>query len=80
MTHDDTRPAVHEAIRRVLPGLDAIDGDSHLKDLGADSIDRVEIIQGITGRFGLDVPLGTFSDVPDVNGLIALVDTLRRKP
>jgi polyketide biosynthesis acyl carrier protein len=78
MTDDDTRPAVHEAIRRVLPDLGAIDGASHLKDLGADSVDRVEIIQGITGRFGLDVPLVAFSDVPDVDGLIDLVDTLRR--
>lgn len=79
MTYDDTRPAVHEAIRRVLPDLDAIDGAGHLKDLGADSIDRVEIIQGITARFGLDAPLVAFSDVPDVEGLIALVDALRRQ-
>lgn len=78
MTDDDTRPAVHEAIRRVLRDLDTIDGASHLKDLGADSIDRVEIIQGITGRFGLDTPLVAFSDIGNVDGLIAFVDSLRR--
>ena len=70
---------MHAEIRRFLPGLESDAGTSHLKDLGADSLDRVEIIQGLIGRFGLDTPLGAFGDVPDVNGLVALLDSLRRR-
>lgn len=64
--------AVREVITSILPGLppEAIAGHRHLRDLGADSVDRVEIIIGVTVRLGLDVPLSAFSDTPDIDRLI----------
>ncbi|MEU3825478.1 acyl carrier protein [Streptomyces sp. SID486] len=68
---------VHEVVAQILPGLsaDRITGDRHLRDLGADSVDRVEIILGLLQRLGLDTPMSRFSDVPDID---ALVDVLLR--
>ncbi|WP_406207907.1 phosphopantetheine-binding protein [Kitasatospora sp. NBC_01560] len=68
---------VRDVIGQILPGLApaAISGDQHLKDLGADSVDRVEIILGLVDRLGLDEPMSRFAELPDVD---ALVDFLLR--
>ena len=75
----DVRAAVHEAIAAILPGLsiDDIDGSRHLKELGADSIDRVEIIMHVLDRCLVSAPMSRFSDIPDIDHLIAVVDELR---
>ncbi len=64
--------ALREVIRGILPTLppEEITGDKHLRDLGADSVDRVEIILGVTRRLGIDEPMSNFSAVPDIDGLI----------
>ncbi|WP_202533132.1 phosphopantetheine-binding protein [Streptomyces sp. SID3212] len=71
--------ALYEVIRSILPALapEEITGDKHLRDLGADSVDRVEIILGVTRRLGIDEPMSNFSAVPDIDGL---VDHLSRGP
>ncbi|AXH93310.1 acyl carrier protein [Micromonospora aurantiaca] len=67
------RRVVHEVITEILPAVpgDRIPGDAHLRDLGADSIDRVEIILTLRERLGVDEPLGSFSDLPDIDHLVA---------
>jgi len=72
-----TAAVVRDVVSQILPGVarDAITGDKHLKDLGADSVDRVEIILGVLDRLGLDEPMSAFSDLPDID---ALVDHLVR--
>lgn len=64
--------ALREVIRGILPALppEEITGDKHLRDLGADSVDRVEIILGVTRRLGIDEPMSNFSAVPDIAHLI----------
>jgi polyketide biosynthesis acyl carrier protein len=64
--------ALREVIRSILPTLspEEITGDKHLRDLGADSVDRVEIILGVTRRLGIDEPMSNFSAVPDIDGLV----------
>ncbi|HEX4954748.1 MAG TPA: phosphopantetheine-binding protein [Thermoanaerobaculia bacterium] len=67
--------AVEAAIVAILPELSAgaIPHHRHLRELGADSVDRVEILLGALDRLGLDEPLARFSAVPDVASLIDLL-------
>jgi polyketide biosynthesis acyl carrier protein len=66
---------VREVITTILPSVapDAIAGNQHLRDLGADSVDRVEIILLLLDRLHLDEPMSTFSQVPNIDGLVALL-------
>ena len=66
---------VREVIAVILPSVsaDEIAGNKHLRDLGADSVDRVEIILMILDRLHLDEPMSSFSRVPDVDGLVTLL-------
>ncbi|MDB4988401.1 MAG: phosphopantetheine-binding [Myxococcaceae bacterium] len=76
-----TRADVYSVILGVLPSLTAgqIDERLHLKDLGADSVDRVEIIMELRQRLGLDEPMGSFSELPSIQALIDLLDQLRAR-
>jgi polyketide biosynthesis acyl carrier protein len=78
---DEVARNVHAAIANVLPGLapGAVTGQKHLRDLGADSIDRVEIILAISDRLGLQEPMASFAPLPDIDSLIDFVlEVLRR--
>ncbi|MEO6084811.1 MAG: phosphopantetheine-binding protein [Umezawaea sp.] len=67
----DVHEAINSAIGEILPTVEPgdITGDKHLRDLGADSVDRVEIILGVLDRLGLREPLASFSDLPDIAAL-----------
>jgi polyketide biosynthesis acyl carrier protein len=69
---------VHDAVATILPGIapTAITGDRHLKDLGADSVDRVEIILTILQRLRVDEPMASFAGLRNID---ALVDFLWRR-
>jgi polyketide biosynthesis acyl carrier protein len=75
------RTAVYEVILGILPSLRPADIDEslHLKHLGADSVDRVEIIMGVLERLGLQEPLSSFSGVPSIGALIELLEQLEIK-
>jgi polyketide biosynthesis acyl carrier protein len=66
---------VREVIAVVLPSVppDAVTGNKHLRDLGADSVDRVEIILMLIDRLGLDEPMSSFSQIPNIDGLVTLL-------
>jgi len=51
----------------------------HLKDIGADSVDRVEIILGVLAHFDLREPMSSFSEVPNIRALIVLLTQLVRE-
>lgn len=76
---DVSREAVERVVREViaviLPAVaaEAITGDKHLRDLGADSVDRVEIILMLLDRLQLDEPMTSFSQVPDIDGLVTVL-------
>ncbi|MFE1950789.1 MULTISPECIES: acyl carrier protein [Streptomyces] len=67
-----TAELVKEVVTEILPGVDRdlIGGSRHLKDLGADSVDRVEIIAALLDRTGVDAPMSAFSDLPDIDSLV----------
>jgi len=74
-TSDVSREAVERVVRDViavvLPSVPAaaIEGNKHLRDLGADSVDRVEIILILLERLHLDEPMSSFSALPNVDAL-----------
>ncbi|MFI6482513.1 phosphopantetheine-binding protein [Nonomuraea sp. NPDC050663] len=65
--------AVREGITDILPGA-RIEGDLHLRDLGADSVDRVEIILGVLDRLGVQEPLSSFSEIPNIDALVDFLE------
>lgn len=85
MKHEPRAPSLHardrvtavlyDVLATILPGVPRaeITTDKHLKDLGADSVDRVEIIMALVDRLGVTEPMSRFSDLPDLR---ALVDVL----
>lgn len=66
---------VRDTITRVLPSIpeSAIRGDRHLRDLGADSVDRVEIILTLLDRLQINEPMSSFSRLPDVDALVTFL-------
>lgn len=78
MNREKTRLLVHDVIFSILPALreKGIDESRHLKELGADSVDRVEIIMSLLQQFNLQSPMSAFSDVANVAGLIDLLSEM----
>ena len=74
----DVMRVVTEAVTEVFPDLSPgdVDGSAHLKDLGADSVERVEIILAVLDRLGLDEPLSSFSALPDIDSMVDLLHDL----
>jgi polyketide biosynthesis acyl carrier protein len=68
----EARRILYEVITDILPGvqLDEIDPSQHLKDLGADSVDRVEIITIAVERLGVRKPASAFSATRDISTLL----------
>lgn len=75
VSSDTVERIVRETIAVVLPSVpaDAIPGDKHLRELGADSVDRVEIILMLLERLHLDEPMSSFSQLPNVDALVAFL-------
>jgi polyketide biosynthesis acyl carrier protein len=75
VSRDSVERTVREVIAVVLPSLPsgAIAGNKHLQELGADSVDRVEIVLMLLDRLELDEPMASFSKLPDVNALVAFL-------
>jgi polyketide biosynthesis acyl carrier protein len=70
-----TAELLRAVVGRIVPGAELAPG-KHLRDIGADSVDRVEIIVEVLDRLGLDTPLSAFSDLPDIAALIDLLTVL----
>jgi polyketide biosynthesis acyl carrier protein len=71
----DVARLVQETVVAILPQVPPgqITGDKHLKDLGADSVDRVEIIMALIDALGIQEPMARFSTVPDIDALVDLL-------
>ncbi|MFB6888416.1 acyl carrier protein [Kitasatospora sp. NPDC056327] len=69
---DRMTAVVREVVDRILPGVvwDGTTGRKHLRELGADSVDRVEIILGLIERLGLERDMAAFGELPDVDALV----------
>lgn len=75
MTRDDVFDIVKKNIREVLPELDdsKIVTEVHLKELGANSVDRMEIITMSMEDLDINIPLVEFAKVKNIDELISLL-------
>ena len=71
----DVLAVVFASVREILPAVepDRLRPDVHLRDLGADSVDRVEIIVTVLDRLGVDEPLASFTDLSDIDDMVDLL-------
>jgi polyketide biosynthesis acyl carrier protein len=71
---------LRETISSILPSLpaEAIAGNRSLKDHGADSVDRVEIILSIMNRLGIVEPMSSFSNISTIDEMVAYLCGARR--
>lgn len=72
MLKQEVFEAVKSAILEVLPDLkpELISIEKQLKDLGANSIDRMEVVTLSMETLGLKLPMMTFAKVHNIEGLV----------
>ena len=72
---------VHATVAAILPQVptEQITGDKHLKDLGADSVDRVEIIMALIDALGVREPMARFSTIRDIDALIDFLVEVKQR-
>lgn len=72
MNKEQIENTVRQVILSILPSLTEADirGDLHTRELGADSVDRVEIVVTILHELGLNLPLADFAPLKDINALV----------
>lgn len=72
MTKQKVFEIVKNSILEVLPDLDPglISIEKQLKDLGANSIDRMEVVTISMEALGLKLPMMTFAQVGNIEGLV----------
>jgi polyketide biosynthesis acyl carrier protein len=69
---ETTARILRETISSILPNLpvEAIASNKSLKDHGADSVDRVEIILSIMNRLGIAEPMSSFSSISTIDEMV----------
>lgn len=72
MTKEQVYQVVNKVIMEVLPDLDqdAVRIEKSLKELGANSIDRMEVVTRSMEELGIVVPLMSFAQVSNIQGLV----------
>lgn len=74
MTRDDLQQIVIEAITRIAPEVDgaSIQRDVNLRDqLDLDSMDFLNVVLGLNGRLGVDIPEADYPQLYTLNGAVA---------
>lgn len=71
----DVFDVVKAQISQVLPQIDVtqLGAGDQLRDLGADSIDRAEIVQQAMRQLGLQLSAGEFRGVGNIGELVAVL-------
>ncbi len=75
MTRADIFDVVKQQILDVLPDLDPdrIHEDQSMRDLGANSIDRADVIVQTMEHLGVKFPIAELTGVQDLRGLVDLL-------
>lgn len=75
----DVFDVVKAQISQVLPQIDVtqLGAEDQLRDLGADSIDRAEIVQQAMRQLGLRLSAGEFRGVSNIGELVAVLATAK---
>jgi polyketide biosynthesis acyl carrier protein len=71
LSREELAGIVRDTVAQILPTVpySAITPQVHTKELGADSVDRIEIIASLLDRFGVKEPMAAFSELPDLGAL-----------
>jgi polyketide biosynthesis acyl carrier protein len=69
---DDVFSVVCAQLKEVLPDVtaDEIRPETSMADLGANSIDRMDVVVSSQDELGIRVPAAEFSDVRNLQGLV----------
>ena len=73
--NDPVMEAIRRSVLEVLPELEPsqVTEEVSLTDLGANSIDRTEVVTMTMDDLGVSVPVGEFHDVRDIGSLARLL-------
>jgi polyketide biosynthesis acyl carrier protein len=76
MTKDDVFSVVKKSILQILPDVDPerIDIGGQLRELGANSIDRMEVVTISMEELGVKIPLMSFAKVANIQDLVDVLD------
>ncbi len=72
MTRNEVLSVVLGQLAKVLPDVrpGQVDPGRRMADLGASSLDRMDVVVASQGELGIQVPASEFADVADINGLV----------
>jgi polyketide biosynthesis acyl carrier protein len=72
MTKNDVFTIVKNHILGILPALqpDLVQIDKNLTDLGANSVDRMDVVISSMEDLGIKIPLLSFAGVTNIEGLV----------
>ena len=72
MSKEHVYEVVKNVIMEVLPDLESelISIEKNLKELGANSIDRMEVVTMSMEELGMKIPLMSFAQVSNIQGLV----------
>ena len=72
MSKEHVFEVVKNVISEILPGVQSelISSEKSLKELGANSIDRMEVVITAMEELGLKIPLMSFAEVSNIGGLV----------
>ena len=76
MTPDDARKLVEHELAQVAPEIDPATIDPHeplQADLDIDSIDFLNLVEGVAGAIGRDIPESDYAQLATLQGFIDYV-------
>lgn len=75
MTEQDLFEVVCRHIQEVLPDVEVerIQLDHNMRELGANSIDRMDVVIGVQDELGIGVPSEALSKVHNLRSLVAVL-------
>ena len=73
-TEQEVKELLVESINKLE--MDAIKLTSTLKDLGADSLDSVEIIMSLEEKYNIKISEDVFSDIHTVQDIVDYIDKI----
>ncbi len=70
--------SIEQSVARLVGGhlglpAATISGNARIEDLGADSLDRVELIMTIEERFNITIPQGVAPSIDSIADLVSIV-------
>jgi polyketide biosynthesis acyl carrier protein len=72
LTRNEVQMVVLTEISRLLPDVrpEQVDPSRSMAELGASSLDRMDVVVASQDALGIQVPAGEFAGVADIRGLV----------